>query len=866
MNANLHQHTPQLSAIDPRGRVVRNVAYCRTTPLERPQRRVTRTAWDGAGRAVAQWDPRLWVLHSADKQVPANLTSIYALGGAVLSTQSVDAGWRVNLLGAAGQLRQAWDGRGGERVIEYDALLRPLAVVENNRCTERYTYGATEAQAEQNQCGQLVRLDDRAGTRYFNAYGLSGEVTEQRQHFAQALEGPDWPLPTTERDALVEPGEGARTLFEFNAVGELLVQTDAANNQQGFSYTVDGHLREAWLKLNGVALQQRLASGFVYDAQGHVTEKTLGNGMLCSSQFSPENGRLLRLLGRRSNGVVLQDLHYVYDPVGNILTIEDKAQAVRHFANQRIDPISRYTYDSLSQLISATGYESGGNNRGPGSIRDPHAVANFQQTYRYDTAGNLLELTHVGAQSQGRVLTAAKYSNRCLPELDGRPPSEADIAAGFDANGNLLELHKGRTLAWDSRNQLVQVQPVERDSTRNDTERYCYAADGTRLRKVRTEQTSSRELTRETRYLPGLEVRRVDAEILQVITVRAGEETVQVLHWETAVPRSFANDQYRYHLGDYLGSCSLELDSQARVISREAYHPYGSTAFTERGDSSEASYRTLRYSGNERDATGLYCYRLRYYAPWLNRWVNSDPGGAIDGLNFFRFVRNNPCTLIDREGLVPQVPEKVEENEFKEVSESLVSRMEGVAKSQNKSKKSAEADLKKINNSGKKNLQKEAVQSEKLRLEALIKSASEKEQKANQAAIMFGEYAREGDKYVLKDDNANSVGVMSLTDDIQSKAKKIETIATDVETSGNGAILIAHAVNESERAGLEGVVTLVDVSAGSDNVGDPSKNVYSYFGFETIDGEPGKMKLVPSHSALWKKNGKTWERVRRREI
>ncbi|MFP3525517.1 RHS repeat-associated core domain-containing protein, partial [Pantoea sp. SIMBA_072] len=127
------------------------------------------------------------------------------------------------------------------------------------------------------------------------------------------------------------------------------------------------------------------------------------------------------------------------------------------------------------------------------------------------------------------------------------------------------------------------------------------------------------------------------------------------------------------------------MDSQARVISREAYHPYGSTAFTERGDSSEASYRTLRYSGNERDATGLYCYRLRYYAPWLNRWVNSDPGGAIDGLNFFRFVRNNPCTLIDREGLVPQVPEKVEENEFKEVSESLVSRMEGVAKSQNKS-------------------------------------------------------------------------------------------------------------------------------------------------------------------------------------
>ncbi|MFP3334953.1 RHS repeat-associated core domain-containing protein, partial [Pseudomonas sp. SIMBA_064] len=76
-------------------------------------------------------------------------------------------------------------------------------------------------------------------------------------------------------------------------------------------------------------------------------------------------------------------------------------------------------------------------------------------------------------------------------------------------------------------------------------------------------------------------------------------------------------------------------------------------AFTERGDSSEQSYRTLRYSGKERDATGLYYYGFRYYVPWLQRWINPDPAGRIDGLNLYRMVRNNPVLLRDDEGLVP---------------------------------------------------------------------------------------------------------------------------------------------------------------------------------------------------------------------
>jgi RHS repeat-associated protein len=59
----------------------------------------------------------------------------------------------------------------------------------------------------------------------------------------------------------------------------------------------------------------------------------------------------------------------------------------------------------------------------------------------------------------------------------------------------------------------------------------------------------------------------------------------------------------------------------------------------------------MRYSGKERDATRLYYYGFRYYAPWLQRWINPDPAGEVDGLNRYRFVRNNPLNHSDKWGL-----------------------------------------------------------------------------------------------------------------------------------------------------------------------------------------------------------------------
>ncbi|WP_227993459.1 RHS repeat-associated core domain-containing protein, partial [Shewanella sp. YLB-07] len=88
------------------------------------------------------------------------------------------------------------------------------------------------------------------------------------------------------------------------------------------------------------------------------------------------------------------------------------------------------------------------------------------------------------------------------------------------------------------------------------------------------------------------------------------------------------------------------------------YYPFGGTAVWSAKHTSEAKYKYVRYSGKERDATGLYYYGYRYYMPWMGRWLNPDPAWTVDGLNLYRMVRNNPITLRDVDGRAPNKGDK----------------------------------------------------------------------------------------------------------------------------------------------------------------------------------------------------------------
>lgn len=651
----LHAHTPTLSAVDPRGLPVRTVAYCRELSRQAAEARITRQVYDGAGRRVGNWDPRLWGLSPKP-----NLTSVYRLSGQPLLTDSLDAGWQLNLPAVAGQVLSAWDSRGSQQHTQHDALLRPLAVREAvageaARFVERMTYAGTDAAAH-NQCGRLIRHDDPAGTLHLRDYGLDGTALAEQRQFLASLEPPDWPIGTGQRDDLLEPGPGFTSRQTHIATGQLHNQTDAMGHLRSFTYTRAGQLKSASLRLVGAGQVPRLlVSALAYDAFGQVEEETAGNDVQTRAEYDPRDGRLLHL--RAAAAQVLADVHYTYDPMGNVLSIEDQAQPVRYHGNRRIEPINRYQYDTLYQLVQASGREVITPAYGPQLPAlqplpaDPNQLRNYTQAFTYDAAGNLRSRQHSGAPTF--VMAVSQRSNRSLAQRpDGGLPGEDDIAQGFDAQGNQQTLQPGQALHWDARNQLSRVTQVQRPDGTDDEEHYVYDRPGHRLRKVRLAQAHRRTLRGEVRYLPGLETHQHGAERYHVIHLEAGRNSVRVLHWETAPPAGVTNDQLRYGISDHLGSCTLEVDEHAALISQESYYPFGGTAWWAGRSAVQVKHKTVRYSGKERDATGLYYYGYRYYAPWLQRWLSADPAGEVDGLNFYWMVNNRPTYLTDKKGLV----------------------------------------------------------------------------------------------------------------------------------------------------------------------------------------------------------------------
>ena len=657
MNARLHRKTPTISVIDSRGLPVRQVAYCRRNADDKSQARMTHQHYDTAGRQVTQWDPRLFATAP-----DANLTTVYSLSGKALLVNSVDSGWRLSLPGDAGQVLRSWDQRENHWRTTYDNQLRPTAIHEqvagqDLRSIECLRYGDNSPEsAARNVCGALIRHDDSAGTLLIEKYALCAKPLSQTRHFLSDTEQPDWPLDDINRDALLEEGDGYETSWQYDALGAVVLQTDAAQHQQRYSFDVAGQLKSVSLKVKDATTEKNIVKDLVYSAFGQVESQTAGNGVISRAVFNPASGRLSALSASVSASV-LQELHYTYDAVGNVTRIEDKAQPVRFGSNQRVDAISTFTYDSLYQLTRATGREAAGQNiqpQLPPSTRTPidaNQLFNFIEYYAYDSSGNLTELRHVrDGNNYTRTQNIDPGSNRLKSWNKGN--SMPDVTAHFDASGNQQALSPGQALKWNARNQLSSVVLVKRTEGPADSEVYCYDSGGQRVRKIQTTHAASNSHIKENRYLPGLEIHTRQNERLEVITLQAGRCNVRYLLWTQGRPTGIAKNQLRYSLDDHLGSSSLELDDQAWLISQESYLPYGGTAWSASRSEVEASYRTIRYSGKERDASGLYYYGHRYYAPWLQRWISADPAGPVDGLNLYCMVGNNPVRFFDHQGLV----------------------------------------------------------------------------------------------------------------------------------------------------------------------------------------------------------------------
>ena len=430
------------------------------------------------------------------------------------------------------------------------------------------------------------------------------------------------------------------------------MHTNPAGVVQHNVYNISGGLKHSHLVLTS-GREIPVSQGATFTAAGEVLSQTHGNGIRETYEYHPQSRRLLRMTASRPAGhpagaAVLQDLHYSYDPAGNILGRRDAAVATRYWRNQRVSAENSYQYDTLGRLASATGRElavSGSTLAVP--LPDDGAWTLYSEQYSYDDGDNLTSIRHQAPASNNnwtRTVTVSERSNRGLSR-EGLTP--ADVEELFSAGGAQRELADGRTLHWGADGQLAGVTPVSREHADDDQETYHYSGPGSRIRKVRTQLTAGTRRQDRVTYLPGLEWRESfsdGASVAKVAVIDAGN--VRVIDNPAR-----GEPLVRLSLKDHLGSAGLETDEHGALISQEAYYPYGGTAGYSARSEAEAADKTRRYSGKERDATGLYYYGYRYYQAEFGRWLSADPVGTVDGLNLYRMVKNNPTTLYDGNGL-----------------------------------------------------------------------------------------------------------------------------------------------------------------------------------------------------------------------
>ncbi|WP_323071935.1 RHS repeat-associated core domain-containing protein [Mycetohabitans endofungorum] len=675
MPETLHSGTPTITVTDNRGLMVRTVQYSREklgSPLDE---RITATTYSPAGLVQRQTDPRLFA--QSDPSV-ANFNYGHDLLGHTLWTRSVDAGEHWSVLNSEGQPIAQQDARGTVTRTEYDSLGRLTQASEQLTGHDpivltKLTYGDADnndpekkvAAQRANLCGVVSQQCDTAGQLTTPGMTVTGQPQAQLRRLLKATQGEaDWGAampPDLEIDAYT-------TAWAYNALGQPLTQIDAMSNVQQSTYDVAGRLASVKLKQKQDTNFKTLLASIQYSAQGQLEREAAGNGVTTTYTYDPKTLRLMQSQAKDGNGTVRQQLAYEYDPVGNIVSIEDQAIAPAFFNNEQIQAKATYAYDSLYQLVRATGREQTDAQQSsqlPPLIHPPSpgARTNYTRTYTYDRGGNLIGICGERGSRFTQTMTISQGSNR-LAAVTGSGLQAGNTISNmqYDANGNpgALGTNVLKQLQWDGRNQLRHVIMLERTGgAPNDEEWYQYDGNGQRIRKTTftlAKQEDQSQHADEVIYLPGLQLRRRFnvkndvVEELHIAIAQAGRAQVRLLHWNKGQPVKIENNQIRYSLDNHLGSSVMELDQNAQLLTYEEYYPYGGTAVWAAKSELEAKYKIIRYSGKERDATGLYYYGFRYCAPWLGRWLNPDPAGTIDGLNLFRMVKNNPIKFIDAYG------------------------------------------------------------------------------------------------------------------------------------------------------------------------------------------------------------------------
>jgi RHS repeat-associated protein len=478
---------------------------------------------------------------------------------------------------------------GTQEEFGYDPLGNLTDSIDGNDNPIYYQY---------NSNGQLVREDFSDGTSVEYSYDSHGNIisaTNSTGTYTLAYNAADQLIQITDPDH-------DYLKFTYNSGGERTQSVDQTGFTINYQYNAIGQL-DGLTDGNG-----NMIVTYIYDADGRLLSKKLGNGTSTVYTYDPDNNVLSITNYAAAQSIINSYDIYTYNDTGSVLS--DISQ----------DGEWAYTYDLDGELTQAVFT--------PNST-DPDGITSQNLQYSYDAAGNRISEIVNGTLTSYVVNNMNEYTSSTTTGV-------GTTTYQYDNDGNLIsQINPTSTISYtfNLANQLTAVNgPGVSDS-------YAYDPFNNLI----------------SQSVNGIETGfQVDPIGLGNVVATYNSDGVLTSHYTYGlelVGQNYSNNMIYYDF-DLSGNTTGITGSSGVYLDSYSYLPFGQ-AITSSGTVSNL-FTFSGSSGVIANNNGLDYMRARYYCSATGQFVSPDPLGAASGAtNLRQYALNNPVSGVDPTGKNP---------------------------------------------------------------------------------------------------------------------------------------------------------------------------------------------------------------------
>ena len=500
----------------------------------------------------------------------------------------------------AGNLIKQINANNEETNLEYDSLFGPTLITYPDGTSRSSTY---------DKVGNILAKIDGNGTTLFTYDTVNQQI--QIQYPDQSIVQFAYDSNGNCSSVINDHSTIFYAYDNRNRLVSTTQQIDGVGYTFAYNYDVTGSLVSlnypngtvitgVYDDLNRLTSVENYAE-FTYSVDSLPETMTYSNGVVTTLDYD-QCHRPVSITAEKG-GIELLHLEYDYDSASNVVQL----------LNRWLDPMTQlqqtttesFGYDALDRLISAS--------NGYGTV-----------SFSCDAVGNRMQ----------QIINGETTAYTYLPY--DRLATAGEYTFSYDMNGNALS-KASDTDEWlyqyDNADRLIGVQ-----HNGQLVGTYVYNGNGQRIKKIEWNADSQQYETIIYLYSQG--------NVCYEKNVTTGLDAIY-MYGPTGRIAKQIGDEIMYYHADHLGSTRLLTDATGSPVTAVEYYPFGHPELT-------GEHERYLFTGQERDSTGLYYFKARYYDPEMGRFLTQDKWigdyRRPQTLNKYIYCVNNPLRYADPTG------------------------------------------------------------------------------------------------------------------------------------------------------------------------------------------------------------------------